>query len=338
MTIPSSGPAAGPSVSLVVPVYNRPEDIAECLASLAPSLPHLLEVLVVDDGSPDGGRTVAAALAAIAALEAGGAPPGRVRLIRQQNAGPGAARNTGAREAKGEWLAFLDSDDLWLPWTGGILAATVAAHADAAGVFFQARPFREPQEARGWAGAAPLARAFPDFFALMRHRPRQVRIGAGYFAVRRAVFAAVEGFVPGLRGSEDSDFYYRISRSGPFVALEEPVLVARRTGGEDSLTLNTAAIAEGLHFLLEGRRNGRYAVAPREDLDGELAELLAFWIHALLWGGRGKEAYDLLLRRGALGIMMRHGQGRAGLKLLAAPVLAVIRPRNHRFRWRPEAS
>lgn len=337
--IPPAGTAQDPlsaPLSLVIPVYNRPEDIAECLARLGPSLPHLLEVLVVDDGSRDG-RTPEAAEAAIAALEAAGAPAGQVRLIRQPNGGPGAARNTGAREARGEWLVFLDSDDFWLPWSGEVIAAAIQAHPEAVGIFFQARPFARPQETEAWPRVAPVEKVYPNFFALTGATPRIIRIGAGYFAIRRDTFLSVDGFVPGLRGSEDSDFYYRIGMRGQFVALEEPAVIARRTGGDDSLTLNMAALSEGLYFLMEGRRSGRYAEVPRKLLDASLSDLLAFWIHALFWGGWGREAYDLLLRQGGFGIMMRHGQAKAAMKLLAMPALATIRPKNHRFRWRPKA-
>lgn len=328
-------PPIRPAISLVIPVYNRPGMIAEGLAALAPSLPHLHEVLVVDDGSTDG-RTPEAVEAAITALGAALGPEGaRIRLIRQANGGPGAARNTGAQKATGEWLAFMDSDDFWLPWSGAALAAAIAAHPDAAALFTAARAFRDPAETVGWTADPPVTKSYPDFFALSRVRPRVVRTGGGYFAMRRDVFLASGGFEPSLKGSEDIDLYYRTGRAGRFIALESPVMVARRTDLDDSLTLNMKALSEGLTYLMEGRANGRYADVPREDLDRSLAEILAFWIHALFWGGWGREGYDLLLRQGGFGIMQRHGHGRAAWKLLFIPVLSVLRPKNHRFRWRP---
>jgi glycosyltransferase involved in cell wall biosynthesis len=90
--------------SIVVPLWNKRETVAATVASvLRQSFPHF-ELIVVDDGSTDGG------------MEAlGGFDDCRIRRMSQANAGPGAARNTGIRAARHDWIAFLDADDLWLP-------------------------------------------------------------------------------------------------------------------------------------------------------------------------------------------------------------------------------
>ena len=91
-----------PLVSVVVPVYAVEQYIDECLTSiLGQTYPHL-EVVIVDDGSPDGSMDIVARHAAA---------DDRVRIVRQQNAGLGAARNTGIREARGDLITFVDSDD-----------------------------------------------------------------------------------------------------------------------------------------------------------------------------------------------------------------------------------
>jgi glycosyltransferase involved in cell wall biosynthesis len=91
-------------VSVIVPVFNKRHYILRCLDSIARQTFRDWEAIVVDDGSTDGGGDVAASY-----------PDGRFRLIRQVNAGPGAARNRALAEAGGEYVAFLDADDLWLP-------------------------------------------------------------------------------------------------------------------------------------------------------------------------------------------------------------------------------
>lgn len=92
-----------PTTSVVIPAYNAAGTIVAAIRSaLAQTLP-ALEILVIDDGSTDD-------------TEAAVRPFGeRVRWIRQAHGGPGAARNRGVAEAQGEWVAFLDADDLWLP-------------------------------------------------------------------------------------------------------------------------------------------------------------------------------------------------------------------------------
>jgi len=92
-----------PRISVVVPIYNVEEYLAECLESIAGQTERDLEVVMVDDGSPDGS-------AAIAGQFASRDP--RFRLIAQPNAGLGAARNTGTAAATGEFLSFVDSDDV----------------------------------------------------------------------------------------------------------------------------------------------------------------------------------------------------------------------------------
>jgi CDP-glycerol glycerophosphotransferase len=89
-------------VSVVVPIYNVEEYLAECLDSLIAQSFGDWEAVMVDDGSPDGSRAIAEDYAA---------RDGRFRLVTQENAGLGAARNTGAANAQGEFLMFLDSDD-----------------------------------------------------------------------------------------------------------------------------------------------------------------------------------------------------------------------------------
>ncbi len=103
------------AVSVIIPLYNKALTVRRTLDSIARQTFGDFEVLVVNDGSTDGGERVVADY-----------PDRRVRLINQPNAGPGAARNRGAREAQGEWLAFLDADDEWLP---GYLADSLALAA-----------------------------------------------------------------------------------------------------------------------------------------------------------------------------------------------------------------
>jgi glycosyltransferase involved in cell wall biosynthesis len=90
-------------ISVIIPTYNRAHFIQEALQSVLQQSHPAHEIIVVDDGSKDNTPALAEQF------------PPSVRYIRQTNAGPSSARNRGMRAATGNWIAFLDSDDLWVP-------------------------------------------------------------------------------------------------------------------------------------------------------------------------------------------------------------------------------
>lgn len=95
-----------PLVSVIVPVYQAEPYLDECLVSLRAQKHERLQIVVVDDGSTDGSRTI---------YERHAAVDGRIEVVRQANAGLGAARNAGIARARGDYLTFLDADDTLPP-------------------------------------------------------------------------------------------------------------------------------------------------------------------------------------------------------------------------------
>ena len=91
-----------PSVTAVIPAYNAERFIADAIQSALDQTHEISEIIVVDDGSADNTSEVAGRFA-------------RTKVIRRPNGGPGAARNVGINAASSEWIALLDSDDIWLP-------------------------------------------------------------------------------------------------------------------------------------------------------------------------------------------------------------------------------
>ncbi|MFI5932822.1 CDP-glycerol glycerophosphotransferase family protein [Actinoplanes sp. NPDC051494] len=107
---------ASPVLSVVVPIYNVEPYLAECLGSLAGQYRGALEVIMVDDGSTDGSAAIAERFAA---------EDPRFRLLSKENAGLGAARNTGTAAATGEYLMFVDSDDVLAPYAAELLVGSL---------------------------------------------------------------------------------------------------------------------------------------------------------------------------------------------------------------------
>ena len=91
-------------ISVIITLYNKTAYIERALRSVLNQTYQDFEIVVVDDGSTDGGGDIVSRL-----------PDPRIRLVRQRNAGAGTARNRGIRESRGEWIAMLDGDDEWRP-------------------------------------------------------------------------------------------------------------------------------------------------------------------------------------------------------------------------------
>ena len=122
-----------PSISVIVPVFNGERYLREAIQSILAQHCPASEVIVIDDGSTDESAQLARGF---------GAP---VRVISQSNRGPGAARNAGVRESTGEFLAFLDADDIWRPSKLTRQAAWFSEHPEVDVVTGQVQNFISPE-------------------------------------------------------------------------------------------------------------------------------------------------------------------------------------------------
>ena len=177
-------------VSVVVPVYNVELYISQTIQSVLQQTYNNFELLIIDDQSPD--RSVAICQQF---------EDSRIRIISQKNRGLAGARNTGIREAKGDYIAFLDGDDLWLPEK----LAQHVQHLEAepqVGVSFSRSQFVDSQgRSMGIYQMPKLTEITPEH--LLCRNP----IGNGSAPViRREVLEAIK-FTDNLHGTEE-DFYF----------------------------------------------------------------------------------------------------------------------------------
>ena len=219
MTGPIGDRKTPPRVSVVVPCYNRAELLDAALRSAAAQTFRDFEMIVVDDGSTDGTPLV------LAEWERRG-----VRVLRQANRGPSAARNNGVRAARGELLAFLDSDDLWRRNYLEEVVAVFDEHPDAGLV----APAFQTMHADGRATRCLVGKKSPGALYTTQSL---LRGDVGTIinpVIRRDLFLSAGGYDEALRSGEDCDLWLRLSCLAPMRHLPRPLMLYRQHPGNIS--------------------------------------------------------------------------------------------------------
>jgi glycosyltransferase involved in cell wall biosynthesis len=206
-----------PQVSVIIPTYNRAALVPQAVASVKAQTYRDFEILVVDDGSTDDTRETLAAWR-------------EVRVLRHPcRRGVAAARNLGIAAARGEWLAFLDSDDLWLPEK---LARQIAYHQDQPGLLLSQTD--EIWVRRGVKVNKPAAHrkvAGRIFFPSLE----RCLISPSAVILSRRLLELHGGFDENLPAAEDYDLWLRLTWRYEVGLVDEP-LVIKRGGHPDQLS------------------------------------------------------------------------------------------------------
>jgi glycosyltransferase involved in cell wall biosynthesis len=197
-------------VSVIIPAYNAERYLTVAVESVKRQRHEPIEIIVVDDGSTDGTLELAEKL------------PG-VRCVRQNNLGAAAARNAGVIEVKGEFLAFLDADDLW---ADGKLAAQLAALRDDPTIHLVAGRVEEFYDEDAQHIAQRGGQHWGD---------RAYTIGA--LLLRRSDFWKVGLFDPGLRFGEFMDWRSRALALGLHELVLDQVVLRRRIHNQNTTRL-----------------------------------------------------------------------------------------------------
>lgn len=229
-----------PTFSVVIPTYNRAAVLADALDSaLAQTLPPV-EIIVVDDGSTD---DTPAAVQRYA---------GRITYLRQPNAGPAAARNRGIDMARGQYIAFLDSDDAWAPWTLELFSRAVQEFGAPAvvvghGVDWRHRGGQERGDVRlqGGVNFLTASESASAFF------------GTCGLAIRADVVRAAGGFRRSLRCAEDQDLCLRIGSAPGFAEIASPPVYFQRLNLQHSSSDLQNTVDAAL-VLVDEERQGHY--------------------------------------------------------------------------------
>lgn len=195
-----------PTVAAIIPTYNRARCIARAVESALAQTYDDMEVIVVDDGSTDDTRDIVARFGSA------------VRYIHQANAGQGPARNHGVRVTDAEWIAFLDSDDVWLPEkTKRQLAFTQSVGADVSFTDFSIKKDLDGEGPDSWHEALLAEGKQVHTRTGLSDAPLDLVLGPGdlistcTMMVRRSLLLESGGYRAQYRRCQDFDVYVRLA-------------------------------------------------------------------------------------------------------------------------------
>jgi len=197
----SSPPSAAGTVSVIIPAYNAAPYLSDAIDSVLSQTRPADEIIVVDDGSTDDTVTVARRYG------------DRILLLQQPNRGPAAARNLGLAHARGEYVAFLDADDVWTDRNLELQVRALTEHPEYVLAYGHVRRFVSPA-APEFLRATPCDRSWPqgDVSTALIHDTIWATCAA---VIRRSVLLRTGGFDEALRVGEDYDLWLRIAGQGP---------------------------------------------------------------------------------------------------------------------------
>ncbi len=202
-----------PAVSVILPTYQRAHVLGRAVDSVLAQTAGDLELIVVDDGSTDGTAELV-----------GSYDDGRIRYLRQDNAGVAAARNRGLRAVRAPLVAFLDSDDEWFPPKLALQTARMAELPDDVGLLY--------------GGVENVTDGGCRRVRIPTHRGDLHRVllltnvlhGTSGVMIRRAVVATVGFFDEALPAAEDFDYWVRVARFFEIDLIDEPLVRYDDTG------------------------------------------------------------------------------------------------------------
>jgi glycosyltransferase involved in cell wall biosynthesis len=218
------------SVSVIIPSYNSAEVVGDAVESALNQSTPPGEIIVVDDGSTDETRTTI------------GRYGPKVRYIYQNNQGVAAARNRGIREARGEFVAFLDADDVWHPCKLERQVDVMSQFPEL--VLLGTDSVSWPTEGFSTPSGSPVL----QLVSFERMVVRNHLLTSSLIARRKALDQAGE-FDVRLQGPEDYDMWLRIARFGELGNLRERLIGYRETPG--SLSKHAHRMQAGMRLILE---------------------------------------------------------------------------------------
>lgn len=311
-----------PLLSIIIPAYNREQFLPATLESVLNQEFQNYQVIVVDDGSTDDTPGL------LAREMTRDRWAGRLCVLRQSNGGPGKARNLALQQARGEYCAFLDSDDLMFPWSLSVIAEAIDIGGRPSVLIGREVKFttadqhtavpREPLKISRWK----------DLYAYGHTGP------TGQLIARTEAINAAGGFMPERIVGEDSDLMLRLGTLPGLVKMESPHTYGYRIHPQN-FSGSRKRWAAGAMTMMQRYRDGAFPGGPerKAELRQIVAKHVIFYMDFCVQYGAPWEGTKLYLKTFAW------YAGRGYFKhLLTTPpqiVMQVLRPWARRAkRWR----
>jgi glycosyltransferase involved in cell wall biosynthesis len=277
-TIPASKVGnATPTVSVIIPTYKTANLIAACLDSVLAQTYQNFEAVIVNDGSPDTPE-LEKVLAPYLVQE-----PDRIVYIKQENKRTAGARNNAIRNARGEFVAFLDSDDIWMP---DHLASQMQMFAGdpSLGLTYSNGLVGMPGEEREFMERCPST-GEATFDSLLVER---CQIPISTVVARKQAIVKAGMFDEKLARCDDYDMWVRTAFHGAKIAYSRKIQARMPVGRPGSLSQSRARMAEGYWTILEKYKQ----TLPLKDSDRKVVEQRAAEIRARFLLEEGKSKLD----------------------------------------------
>ncbi len=286
LQLPQMNPPITISISVILPVYNSERWLSECINSILEQTLRPLEIIAVNDGSTDDSQTILARYGDI------------LTILNQPNRGASAARNAAAQVARGEWLAFIDSDDTWNPSKLQKQAELLTSQPDVVGAYCGKNWVNQEGNATDKNDACMTYWPSGQIFLPLLLSRSTNGFSPSQAIIKRHIFLQCGGFPENLRHAEDYALWLKLAQLGPILYQIDPLVNYRRHP-------NSVSVEPQAEFgRLEARYHILQALRPsirtsndrqiRNLFDYELYETsIAFAYHSRIRGGKhaAREAY-----------------------------------------------
>ncbi|ACK73845.1 glycosyl transferase family 2 (plasmid) [Gloeothece citriformis PCC 7424] len=229
--------------SVIIPSYNRAKLIEKTLYSVLKQDFQDYEIIIVDDGSTDNTIEILKQYQKF------------IRILQQENQGPGAARNLGIQQSKGHYIAFLDSDDQWFPWTLATYEKLIYEYQEPSFICGRFINTQIGETEPIFSKTVVNSKHYGDFYDCSEFLFYSFTTSS--VVIKKQILRDVQGFSQIRSNYEDMDLWLRLGTAPGFVMIESPLLCIRWFH-DHNICLSPVHNRQGIQLIVEAEKQGQY--------------------------------------------------------------------------------